>query len=73
LLEAYGDLVENVEALLDFKAKGRNVTEGGAGYQLREESAHSEALFSSRVLGSGRAKCLIWNEVLLNLLSRIGL
>jgi hypothetical protein len=40
-LEAYGDLVENVEALLDFKAKGRNVTEGGAGYQLREESAHS--------------------------------
>jgi hypothetical protein len=44
-LEANGDLVENVKALLDFKAKGRNVTEGGAGYQLREESAHSEALF----------------------------
>jgi hypothetical protein len=28
-----------------FKAKGKDVIQGGEGYQLREESAHSKAHF----------------------------
>ena len=37
--------IENVKARLGFRAKGRNVVEGGKGYQLRESPAHYKALF----------------------------
>jgi putative transposase len=36
--------VENVKALLGFRAKGREVIEGGEGYRLREGPARYEAL-----------------------------
>ena len=34
-----------MKALLGFRAKGRDVIEGNAGYQLREDAAHYKALF----------------------------
>ena len=38
--------IENVKALLGFRAKGREVREGGGGrYQLREDTAQYKALF----------------------------
>jgi len=37
--------IEEVKALLGFKAKGRAVIEGNEGYQLREDSADYKALF----------------------------
>ena len=37
--------IENAKARLGFRAKGRNVVEGGKGYQLRESPAHYKALF----------------------------
>ena len=38
--------IENVKALLGFRAKGREVRQGGgAGYQLREGAAQYKALF----------------------------
>ncbi|MBL7174394.1 MAG: hypothetical protein ISS66_01090 [Desulfobacteraceae bacterium] len=37
--------IENVKALLGFRAKGRRVIEGSEAYHLREGSAHSGAFF----------------------------
>ena len=38
--------IENVKALLGFRAKGREVRQtGGSGYQLREGAAQYKALF----------------------------
>jgi putative transposase len=37
--------IEKVKALLGFKAMGRDVKEGGGGYQLREEAISYNALF----------------------------
>ena len=34
-----------MKALSGYKAKGRNVIEGGEGYQLREATVHYKALF----------------------------
>jgi hypothetical protein len=34
-----------VKALWDFKAKGRNLLEGGEGYHLREGAFHYKAVF----------------------------
>ena len=36
--------IEKVKALLGFKAKGRDIVEGGEGYHLREEAAPYTAL-----------------------------
>jgi hypothetical protein len=37
--------VERVKTLLGFRAKGREVIEGGKGFQLREEAGDYKALF----------------------------
>ena len=37
--------IENVKARLSFRAKGRNVSESAAGYQLREHPSCYRALF----------------------------
>jgi hypothetical protein len=37
--------IEKVKSLLGFKAKGRDVIEGGEGYYLREKAAPYTALF----------------------------
>ena len=39
--------IENVKALLGFRAKGRDVIEGCEGYQLREGAAHYQAPFEA--------------------------
>jgi len=39
--------VEKVKMLLGFRAKGREVIEGGEGFQLREEAADYKALFEA--------------------------
>ena len=39
--------VENVKAPLGFKAKGRNIIEGGEGYHLRQEAAPYTDLFGA--------------------------
>ena len=36
-----------MKTLLGFKAKGRNVIEGGERYQLREGAVHYKALFGT--------------------------
>ena len=40
--------VEKVKDLLGVRAKGRDVTEGAKGYQLRDEAAHYKALFGAK-------------------------
>ena len=37
--------IEDAKARLGFRAKGRNMVEGGKGYQLRESPAQYKALF----------------------------
>ncbi len=39
--------IENVRALLGLRARGREVKQGGAGYQLREDVAPYKALFGA--------------------------
>jgi hypothetical protein len=53
--------VENVKALLRSKAKGRNVTEGGEGYQLREPNAHYKALFGAEKDDIGPENSYFWD------------
>ena len=53
--------VEKVKALLGFKAKGRNVMEGGEGYQLREEAAHYMALFGAEKDDIGPENTYFWD------------
>jgi putative transposase len=42
-----GSFVENVKARLGFRAKGRDIIEGGEEYQLREGAAHYQAFFEA--------------------------
>jgi putative transposase len=53
--------VENVKALLGSKAKGRNVTEGGQGYKLREPNAHYKALFGAEKDDIGPENSYFWD------------
>ena len=42
--------IEKLKALLGLRAKGRKVSEGGKGYQLREGAAHYKAPFGAPFL-----------------------
>jgi putative transposase len=53
--------VEKVKDLLGFRAKGRDVIEGGEGYHLREGSAHYKALFGAENEGIGLQNAYSWN------------
>ena len=53
--------VEKVKALLGFRAKGREVIEGGEGYQVREESAPYNALFGAKKGDIGPENAYFWN------------
>jgi hypothetical protein len=39
--------IEEVKALLGFRAKGRKIKEGGEGYQLKEGAAPYKAFFEA--------------------------
>ena len=53
--------IENVKALLGFGAKGRDVIEGGEGYQLREGAAHYEAFFEAENDDIGPKNTYLWD------------
>ena len=53
--------IENVKALLGFRAKGRAVIEGNEGYQLREESADYKALFVAKKDDIGPENTYFWD------------
>jgi putative transposase len=53
--------VEKVKALLGFRAKGREVTDGGDGFQLREEAADYMALFEGENDDIGPKNTFFWN------------
>jgi len=53
--------IENVKALLGYRAKGREVREGGGGYQLREESAPYKALFGAKKDDIGPESTFFWD------------
>jgi putative transposase len=53
--------VEEVKALLGFRAKGREVIEGGEGYQVREESVLYNALFGAGKEDIGPENTYPWN------------
>ncbi|HVO85439.1 MAG TPA: transposase, partial [Syntrophobacteria bacterium] len=53
--------VEQVKALLGFRAKGREVTEGGEGFQLREEAADYRALFEAESDDIGPKNTFFWD------------
>jgi len=53
--------IENMKALLSFRAKGSAVIEGNEGYQLREESAHYKALFGVKKDDIGPENTYLWN------------
>jgi putative transposase len=53
--------VENMKALLGFKAKGRAVMETDKGYQLREESIPYKALFGAQKDDIGLENTYIWD------------
>jgi len=53
--------IEEVKALLGFKAKERAVIEGNEGYQLREESAHYKALFGAEKDDIGLENTYFWD------------
>jgi hypothetical protein len=46
---------------LGFRAKGRDVIEGGEGYQLRESSARYKALFEVKNEDIGLENTLFWD------------
>ena len=50
-----------MKALLGFRAKGRDVIEGGEGYQLREGPAHYEALFEAENDDIGSENTYLWD------------
>ena len=52
--------VERVKALLGFRAKGREVIEGGEGYQVREEAAIYGALFGAEKEDIGPENTYPW-------------
>jgi hypothetical protein len=45
---------------LDFRAKGRDVIEGGEGYQLREGAAHYQAFFEAENEDIGPENTYLW-------------
>jgi putative transposase len=53
--------VETVKALLGFRAKGREVIEGGKGFQLREEAADYKALFEAEKSDIGHENTYFWD------------
>jgi len=53
--------VDTVEALLGFKAKGRNVIESGVGYQLREGGVRYKALFKAENGNIGPENTFFWD------------
>jgi putative transposase len=54
--------IENVKALLDFRAKGREVRKGGgARYQLREGAAQYKALFRAKKSNIDLENTYIWD------------
>ena len=53
--------VENVKALLGFRAKGRDVIEGSEGYQFREGAAHYKALFEVENDDIGLENIFLWD------------
>ena len=52
--------VEQVKALLGFRAKGREVKEGGEGCQLREGSALYNTLFGAEKEDIGPENTYLW-------------
>jgi hypothetical protein len=53
--------VENVKALLRFRAKGREVIEGGEGYQLWVGPALYNALFGAEKDDIGLENTYLWD------------
>ena len=53
--------VDTVKAVLGFKAKGRNVIEGGEGYQLREGGVRYKALFNAEKDDIGLENTFFWD------------
>ena len=53
--------VEQVQALLGFRAKGRDVIGGSEGYQLREGSAPYKALFGAENNNIGVENTYFWD------------
>jgi putative transposase len=53
--------VEKVKTLLGFRAKGREVIEGGEGFQLREEAADYKALFEPEKDDIGPKNTFFWD------------
>jgi len=53
--------VDTVKALLGFKAKGRNVIEGGEGYQLREGGVRYKALLKTEKDDIGLENTFFWD------------
>ncbi len=56
-----GPFVERVKALLGFRAKGRDIVEGGEGYQVREGQATYKALFGAEKEDVGHQNAYFWN------------
>lgn len=53
--------IETVKALLGFRAKGREVIEGGEGFQLREEAADYKVLFEAEKSDIGHENAFFWD------------
>jgi putative transposase len=53
--------IENAKALLGFKAIGRDVQEGGGGYQLREGAISYNALFGPEKRDIGPKNIYFWD------------
>jgi putative transposase len=53
--------IEDVKARLGFRARGRDVVEGGGGYQLRERAAGYKALFEAEKADIGLENSYLWN------------
>ena len=54
--------VEKVKSKLGFKAKGRDITEGVGGYQLREEAAPYMTLFKPEKDDIDPENAYFWDE-----------
>jgi hypothetical protein len=52
--------IENVKAILGFRAKGRDIIGVSEGYQLREGSAHYNALFGAEKGEIGPENTFLW-------------
>ena len=52
--------IENAQALLGFRAKGRYVIEGGEAYQLREGAARHKVLFEAENGDIGPENTYLW-------------